>query len=217
MNHFFVIVAIFVSFWMQAAIADTPKSDSACQFSGVEFSGSKKSRSREKDFQSAPEFRRLIDLRDELFSRVKRADLNTLKSAYQSGSQQNIAAALGLSEAELTNMDKQLFVAARTLVRKFPELEDIMAERAPTMLLKARDAYIEEAIEIVNAAQKTFASGILKDTDYQIQDSGVSCRYFPYTASLTLCTATGPTLYWACAALATCEFCSGGWVDDVCG
>lgn len=42
------------------------------------------------------------------------------------------------------------------------------------------------------------------------------CAWVPFTASVALCSALGPTLYWACAAVAACHWCEGGWIDDAC-
>jgi len=43
------------------------------------------------------------------------------------------------------------------------------------------------------------------------------CNYVPYVASLVVCTAAGPVLYWPCAILAYCTWCFGPTHDAICG
>lgn len=60
---------------------------------------------------------------------------------------------------------------------------------------------------------------ILVDQGYtplQIVAKAPNCRWVPWTIGVILCAGSGPYLYWPCVYAVTCEFCKGGWVDEVC-
>lgn len=48
-------------------------------------------------------------------------------------------------------------------------------------------------------------------------DKGVTCQWTMYVAALGLCTVTGnPVVYFLCATVALCRYCTGGWVTGLC-
>jgi len=50
------------------------------------------------------------------------------------------------------------------------------------------------------------------------KEERVVCQWLPYTAALLACTITGnAVLYFACASIALCNYCSGGIVSSLCG
>jgi hypothetical protein len=48
-------------------------------------------------------------------------------------------------------------------------------------------------------------------------DKGVTCQWALYVGALGLCTVSGnPIVYFLCAVIALCRFCTGGWVTTFC-
>ena len=43
----------------------------------------------------------------------------------------------------------------------------------------------------------------------EIEEPAGDCKWLQYTAALAVCTTAGPVIYWPCAYLAYCSFCTG--------
>ncbi|MDP4281764.1 MAG: hypothetical protein Q8867_06390 [Bacteroidota bacterium] len=58
-------------------------------------------------------------------------------------------------------------------------------------------------------------TAILRNIDGKVPPHD-DCYYLPYIACLTVCTSTGPVLYWVCAYGCFCSYCYGPTHDKLC-
>ncbi len=147
----------------------------------------------------------LAAIADDFMARVASADHDALREAYSQNDEAEITSLLGFTPAEMDDVAQALEKHSSNLIQAFPEIERFMP-RGPVAIGLSDSEMIDLAISMAGADE-----GGLR----QAANGGVDCAWVPYTASLALCTATGH-LYWACAAIAVCSWCSGGWVDQMC-
>jgi hypothetical protein len=131
-----------------------------------------------------------------------------LARAAREGRLADVADMMGLSVGELMLADAELRQAAEVVLQRYPRI----SLDASAILERARARPTGGAV-----LEQTAIVGdeIPCDGDECEDDSG--CRVIPYLAALAVCTAFGSTpLYFACALLALCEFCTGGLAALVC-
>lgn len=160
----------------------------------------------ENELLDSPDVMELAVIADDMMARVAEADHDALREAYRQEDEAEIANLLGFTSAELDSLAEELEKHSSNVVEAFPELEPLMP-RDPVAIGLSDVEMIDRAISMATTADGTIP---------QAGNGGVDCAWVPYTASLTLCTATGPIYYWACAAVAMCHWCSGGYVHQMC-
>lgn len=149
-----------------------------------------------------PDVRTLITVRDEITMRVLGLGVrpDELISAYQAGDEERIIDLLGYSHREISDFRDRLNSARNAVMDRYPQIERMIQESPPPTYGAYDFSFIENLME----------------TGPNVMDHP-NCRVVPYVAALAVCSLAGPVLYWACAFVALCSFCSGGWVSAVCG
>lgn len=120
-------------------------------------------------------------------------------------------ALLGLDAPESRRRYRTLQESAYRLLERRPhlqaELDEMIRGSAPPC----------ESFEIVDLARRLGARSDA-GTAAASKEERVVCEWIPYAAALVLCTISGnPVLYFACATIAMCNYCSGGLMDSLCG
>jgi hypothetical protein len=138
-------------------------------------------------------------------ARDRGVTIEEVSRAYENRDESAIADLLGYSEADIQALSERLNDLRESIYAEFPEIEQLAEAQA-------QNGSCDPAV---------FAQLFGNDAGDQIYlaapPPGTTCAWVPYTAALVVCTALGPVLYWACATVALCTFCSGGLVDVICG
>jgi hypothetical protein len=166
---------------------------------GVERDNPVQSTNWESDLANSPEVQELIAMWDQI-----EVSLYGLPVEEVLGALQNPTKA-----AELTgyyDWQERVTRISTSLYKKFPQLHEYESTAVP--------CGPEESVRI--AMQLCSEKGTFPLLASNRSPKPVTCSWGPYTVSLVLCTAFGPGGYWACAYVATCRFCEGGWVDSIC-
>lgn len=151
----------------------------------------------------------LISVRDEMMQRAIDSQLTPaeLKAAFDAGDEDQIALALGYSTADLKSLNYRLDRARAGVLKKFPEVEAIVASSPPSSCgINPQSASC--------GAERFFDNFSIYEEN---RARPMSCSWAAYIAALAVCTLAGPIWYWVCAFAALCSFCRGGWVDSACG
>lgn len=164
--------------------------------------------SLEVQLSQSPYVEELTSIADEMTRRAidRQVTFEELSRAYQDQDELAIAELLGYSQVEIQDLSYRLEYLRECLYAEFPEI--VAWAEAQAQHETCDEAFLAHLYNCI-------------DFDNQIYlakpPAGTSCAWVPYTASLALCTALGPVLYWACATVAMCTYCSGGLVDTICG
>ena len=102
-------------------------------------------------------------------------------------------------------------------LQEIPEVQEELRE-SKLQIKRCMACHDEDFIDrlIVQKKKEPLFTSSFFQTQEPIQDGDVSCKWVQYTACLILCTAGGPILYWPCAYLCMCGYCSGGNLNEVC-
>lgn len=170
--------------------------------------------------QTDADIQELISIRDDMVVRILESNLSgrELAEIIKNNDEKRFASLLGYSPEEMRDLERRILRLAERVRMNHPELKG-MEKTKP-----CPDCGIESVVE--NWDRFRLEAGIDRprygDDPNAIpvppdpKKKGVSCTWLPYAASLLVCTSMGPILYWACAIVATCTFCSGGWVSVIC-
>ncbi len=168
------------------------------------------------------DFLELISIRDEMISRalVSAVSGAEMVEIIERNDEEKFASILGYTEQEIVNLESRIICLGERIRNKYPELQNIAGNRTtPCPECEFKD--IAEKWDNLLVTRKELI--ILGDGENGIpiapdpSKKGVTCQWASYTASLLGCTVFGSTpLYFACAVIALCQFCTGGWVTTVC-
>jgi len=176
----------------------------------------------EKQLKEDTNIRELLSIRNEMMKRVLESGVSgaEISDIVERNDTQKFASILGYTDEEMTDMGKRIAYLGKVIQDKYPELHDMAGsqrEECPGCNFKAVAEKWDYILENRKEADVFVADG--DENQVPLPDPsqrGVACQWLPYTASLALCTAAGPVLYWACAVVAMCAFCSGGIVNTIC-
>lgn len=139
-----------------------------------------------------PETNELLVITESLLSRVAAADRDALAAAYAREDLGSMLSLMDLSHSEFLELDTKLIALGKSIAEQVPELERIKPALA--------------GVNCLSASSVSDAIGTLTGNGNVVL---VSCHWVLLVASLVLCTAAGPWLYWLCAYVASCTFCDG--------
>lgn len=156
---------------------------------------------RDAALANSPEVKRLIRIRDEITIRARSRGVTPemVRAAYRGGDARAASELLGFSEEETAALNRRLTRARDELYRKHPLLRAVaVGEVRPGEACGAEHA----ARALAAGASGPPDGAVLMET------SSDRCKWLQYTAALAVCTTVGPVLYWPCAYLAYCSFCT---------
>jgi hypothetical protein len=150
--------------------------------------------------QNSKEVKELTEIWQSLRVRALSSGMSwkDLKSASQHYDEVTLRKSLRLSSQEEDSLTRRLLKLGNSLQSQFPELQSSVAQSRPC----------------VDCAT------VLGDTG-DVQGGGTpppqpGCWWVQYSASVILCSATGPFFYWPCAYVAYCGLCWGSVHDSIC-
>lgn len=174
----------------------------------------------EASLKEDEDFLELISIRDEMISRALKSNVSGAEMAeiVEQNDEKYFASILGYTEEEIVNLGRRIVCLGEKIMNKYPELQDMAGERVTPC---TECAFKDIAEKWDNLLVTNKESIILGDGENGVplpdpSGKGVTCQWLSYTATLAGCTVLGPVLYFACAAVAMCQFCTGGWVTTVC-
>mgnify|MGYP005852078237 CR=1 FL=1 len=150
---------------------------------------------------SDPLVQELLSIRDSFTERINNKlgdsfSLENLRLAYLNSDENLIISYLGFTSAQIDSIGERLNTIRIELLNKYPTLNSYLTS------------------ECVSCNIDSFFSHYYDYTS--IYTEALDCRWGPYIASLLLCTTLGPVLYWPCAYVAMCSWCSGGILNYIC-
>lgn len=163
----------------------------------------------------------LLSIRDEMIKRALDSGVGgaEISDVVVRNDTERFAAILEYSEEEMAELGSRIAYLGKVIQDRYPKLKDMAGSRreeCPGCDFKA----IAEKWNDISARHRE--PGVVP-TDGEVQiplpdpsQKGVTCQWVLYAASLAVCTTAGPVLYWACALVATCALCTGGWVSTMC-
>ncbi len=167
------------------------------------------------------DFLELISIRDEMISRALESNLSGTEMAeiVERNDEEKFALILGYTEEEMMNLGSKIVYLGEKIRNKYPKLQDVAGDRAtpcPTCVFKDIAEKWDNLL-VTNKESIILGDGENGIPVVDLAQKGVKCQWVSYTASLLGCTVFGATpLYFACAVVALCQFCTGGWVSTVC-
>lgn len=155
----------------------------------------------------------LLEVRNEIMQRVidRNISVSALKTAYQSGNEQQIINLLQFSETEIKDLNYRLDTARKAIFDKFPEVAQMMKEMSASSCGFTKNSTNCKTNQLFDNFNEYANNGVAPELL-----APTRCRWGPYVAALALCTLLGPVWYWVCAYAALCSFCTGGTVGRIC-
>jgi len=153
----------------------------------------------------SPELQSLQQLSTQIAQRITASDHSVFSRAFEEGNNKAVLNAIGYSEKDIASLEQRMESNSLVLFRSFPELAYFLPNSTVAAPLSGEQ--IVAMASIMTDGDRSISNG---------SNGGVNCAWVPYTASLGLCTAAGPVMYFACAAVALCAWCSGGYVSSMC-
>jgi len=150
----------------------------------------------------------LIRIKNEITSHIisNEIDISQLQEAYVENDEEKIKEIMGFPADVLNKYEEALDMVSEKLLKKYPMLVDLINDLALCSGCPEID-YFDNIEELPL---------VLPDNSIIKASEKVKCKWVPYTASLLVCSASGPIIYWPCAYVAICAWCEGGWVNDAC-
>lgn len=140
--------------------------------------------------------------------RVSEPDLT---AAYNIGDTKKLQLLLGITDTELIEYQTRINKLKESLLNNYPELKK--------EYLRQISCKTCITINITEIYKKVTARGFFKiingeplnvvspdKINYLLSEN--DCSWIPYSACLIVCTSTGPILYWPCAYVCMCSFCT---------
>jgi hypothetical protein len=162
----------------------------------------------EKSLSQSPEVAELTRIRDALTDRARRRRVTPeqVTAAYRNGDAAELQALFGFTPGESTALSQRLENIQHRLYQKHPELQSIaVGDVSASTPCNAQ------------AAARALARGSVRGSvggstggEIGVMEEEGGCKWLQYTAALAVCTTAGPVIYWPCAYLAYCSFCSEG-------
>ena len=185
----------------------------ACEFST---GGSTTTTSTEPELPKAslyPELAVFMEVRDAITKRVIESGANPdeLAQALQDQDMDRFASLINMSPGEEAEISTRLDATVNSVHAKRPDLNSDLAPA--NAMCDIQFFFAEFYPELLDTTRPPITLG--KKTD-DACDGGANCDYDNYVMALVGCTATGPYIYWLCSYFAMCEYCHGGWIDNVC-
>jgi hypothetical protein len=158
----------------------------------------------ERVLSQSPEIAELSRIRDELTARARQrgATPEMVRAAYRNGNTAEIEALFGFTSGESTALTQRLENIQRRLYQKYPVLQSIGGGEVTT----PQSCNVEAA---ARALARGTGGGEIGLQSTEIEEPAGDCKWLQYTAALAVCTTAGPVIYWPCAYLAYCSFCTG--------
>jgi hypothetical protein len=175
----------------------------------------------EKSLKEDADIQELLAIRDEMISRALKSSVSgaVMAEIVKRNDEDRFASILGYTEDEMANLGSRIARLGESIRNRYPGLADMAGNRA----IKCPECEFKNIAERWDNLLVTNKRSIkLGDGEQMIptpdpSQKGVTCQWASYTASLVACTVFGLTpLYFACAIVALCQFCSGGWITDFC-
>ncbi|AFH49724.1 Hypothetical protein IALB_2019 [Ignavibacterium album JCM 16511] len=143
----------------------------------------------------------LLQIRNNFTQRIndrlgKSFSLEELKSAYLRSDEQSIISYMNYTPSQIDSIGERLNEIRIELNNKYPAINSYLTS------------------ECVNCNIDSLFTHYYDYTN--ISTEALECRWGPYIASLIVCTTLGPILYWPCAYVAMCSWCSGGVLNYIC-
>lgn len=181
------------------AIATEPSSISARSLSAGETA------ELERALSQSPEVAELARIRDELTARARQRSVTPemVRAAYRNGNTAEMEALFGLTSGESTALTHRLENIQRRLYNRYPVLQSITRGETTT----GQTCNAEAAARALTRGTGGREAGI-QSTEVTEPLDGGGCKWLQYTAALAVCTTAGPVIYWPCAYLAYCSFCT---------
>lgn len=150
---------------------------------------------------SDPLVEELLLIRNNFTERInkelgKSFSLEELRLAYLYSDEQLIISYMGYTSIQIDSIDNRLNQIRNELVDKYPPLKSYLTSVCAECNI---DSFFVHYYDYTN-----------------IPIEALDCRWGPYIASLIVCTTLGPVLYWPCAYVAMCSWCSGGILNYIC-
>ena len=164
----------------------------------------------------------LLSIRDEMIEKVIKSGVSGTEMAdiVERNDTKGFAEILGCTDEEMADLGRRIEYLGDVIREKYPELQEmagIQPEECPKCEFRTITEKWDNDIETRKEADEFYTDG--EENQIPLPDpsqKGVTCQWVQYSAALILCTTAGPVLYWACAYIAVCTFCSGGWTSTVC-
>ncbi len=164
----------------------------------------------------------LFSIRDDLTKRVLESGVSGKEIAdiVEHNDSRRFAEITGYTAEELDDIGRRINLFGKVIQERYPDLQERVGKR-PEGCIECDFKNIAEKWDNALVTHKQ-ADVFYRDGDEnQIplpdpSKKGVTCQWLQYGGSLAVCTALGPVLYWACAAVAVCAFCTGVWVSTMC-
>jgi len=164
----------------------------------------------------------ICTIRDDLTKRVLESGVSGKEIAdiVENNNTRRFAEITGYTVEELDEIGRRINFLGKVIHDRYPDLEE-KARKGPEGCVECDFRNISEKWDQTLAAHKEADVFDKEGDENQIplpdpSNKGVTCQWLQYTAALAVCTTTGPVFYWACAYIAVCTFCSGGWVSTIC-
>jgi hypothetical protein len=159
----------------------------------------------ERALSQSPEIAELARIRDELTARARQRGVTTemVRAAYRNGNTAEIEALFGLTSGESTALTERLESIQRRLYHRYPVLRSITQGETATSQTCNADAAARALARGTGGGETGIQSTEVAEP---VDDGG--CKWLQYTAALAVCTTAGPVIYWPCAYLAYCSFCT---------
>lgn len=163
------------------------------------------------------ELSELIDIREEITQMVidKKINIDKLMKAYKTEDTLKIMEAMQMSKTEYSSYNIRLLKLNSKILKKYPAIKIKIEEMKNNICTTCNSDKFFENFEKYTFASKRKGSGLSKIFVTNGAEE-VDCDWLQYFAGLAVCSTAGPVLYWPCAYLMICGYCSGGWVDDAC-
>lgn len=198
-----VPAVILICSWFLSACADTTMPLAYAEKQKLSLSWAE-AQSVNKTMDADPLVQRLDALIKEVSKRASERGVST-NDAIRAGRARGTAAAgelLGYVPGELEAIDAEIASLLKQIISKYPAVQAQVDGRL-TVAPRVQIACGESGQSFTAA----MCEGELDETN---------CNWLLYTAALVACTAAGPVLYWACALLAWCEFCTSELHEAIC-
>lgn len=160
---------------------------------------------------AVPELMTFIDVREDISLKAINSNVSPelLRDVFIAGDEKQFRQLLGINDSEYAHWQRRLSEASVSFLEKFPDYEGSISPDCDY------DYFFQNYDRFLSRYQRS-GDGVGRIAEGGGYDSGVDCDYYEYMGALVACATTGPWLYWVCAYFAMCEFCEGGYINNMC-
>jgi hypothetical protein len=153
----------------------------------------------------------LLQIRDQIAYRVVQNNISfeELNKAFKDQNSERIRELLGFTKEEVSQIDSRLKILQENILKKYPQVKE-QYEKRKKECLSCKEANLRSVYEKIHKKgffKNDLKAGLITSNE---EGGGAGCNWIPYTACLVACTTTGPVIYWFCAYVCVCSFCTGG-------